>query len=92
MQSLLLIAMGELDQARDIIATEKQASDFWLPHLERLGLKEKLLDLGDRLGAEDRAKLAGLLHEWEAYTVEKLKLGGVWERTPFPLDKAQPAQ
>lgn len=26
------------------------------------------------------------LHEWEAYTVDKLKLGDIWEKTPFPLE------
>jgi hypothetical protein len=64
----------------------KQASDFWTPHLERLSLNEKLLTLGNKLGAEDRTKLAGLLHDREAYSVEKLKLGRVWE-APFPLEE-----
>jgi len=92
MQSLFLIAMGDLDEARDIINTEKQAGDFWTPRLDRLGLKEKLFELGDRLGPEDRAKLANLLHDWEAYTVEKLKLNPVWERTPFPLEALPPTR
>ncbi|OZB03406.1 MAG: hypothetical protein B7X67_17115, partial [Rhizobiales bacterium 39-66-18] len=77
---------GNLDAARDLIATSEFASYVWLPHLKRLGLDEKLLALGNKLPHEDRLTLAGLLHEWEAYSVEKLKLGKIWERTPFPLE------
>jgi hypothetical protein len=38
------------------------------------------------LGANDRAGMARLLHQWEAYTVEKLKIGHIYEPTPFPLE------
>lgn len=84
--ALYRIAEGNLDAARDLIATSEFASYVWLPHLKRLGLDEKLLALGNKLSLEDRLTLAGLLHEWEAYSVEKLKLGKIWERTPFPLE------
>ncbi|HQS08329.1 MAG TPA: hypothetical protein PLK13_05835 [Xanthobacteraceae bacterium] len=84
--ALCRIAEGNLDAARDLIATSEFASYVWLPHLKRLGLDEKLLALGNKLPHEDRLTLAGLLHEWEAYSVEKLKLGKIWERTPFPLE------
>ncbi|MFG1461254.1 hypothetical protein V5F77_00010 [Xanthobacter sp. DSM 24535] len=82
------IALGDLDSARDLISTYESAAHVWLPHLKRLGLDEKLLALGNKLSLEDRVTLAGLLHEWEAYSVEKLKLGKIWERTPFPLETA----
>jgi hypothetical protein len=84
--ALYRIAEGNLDAARDLIATSEFASYVWLPHLKHLGLDEKLLALGNKLSLEDRLTLAGLLHEWEAYSVEKLKLGKIWERTPFPLE------
>lgn len=84
--ALCRIAEGNLDAARDLIATSEFAARVWLPHLKRLGLDEKLLALGNKLSHEDRLTLAGLLHEWEAYSVEKLKLGKIWERTPFPLE------
>lgn len=84
--TLYRIAEGNLDAARDLIATSEFAAHVWLPHLKRLGLDEKLLALGNKLSHEDRLTLAGLLHEWEAYSVEKLKLGKIWERTPFPLE------
>ncbi|MFG1397605.1 hypothetical protein [Roseixanthobacter pseudopolyaromaticivorans] len=84
--ALYRIAEGNLDAARDLIVTSEYASHFWLPHLKRLGLDEKLLTLGNKLPHADRLTLAGLLHEWEAYSVEKLKLGKIWERAPFPLE------
>lgn len=31
---------------------------------------------------------ATLLHDWEAYTVEKLGIGAYREKTPFPLERA----
>lgn len=34
--------------------------------------------------------MARLLHEWEAYTVEKLKIGQIYEPTPFPLERDAP--
>ncbi|MFG1426296.1 hypothetical protein [Roseixanthobacter glucoisosaccharinicivorans] len=84
--ALFRIAEGNLDAARDLIATSEFASYVWLPHLKRLGLDEKLLALGNKLSREDRLILANFLHEREAYSVEKLKLGKIWERTPFPLE------
>ncbi|MFG1420794.1 hypothetical protein [Roseixanthobacter liquoris] len=83
---LYRIAEGSLDEARDLIATSPFAAHMWLPHLKRLGLDEKLLALGNKLSCEDRLILANFLHEREAYSVEKLKLGKIWERTPFPLE------
>jgi hypothetical protein len=38
------------------------------------------------LEADDRPAIARLLHEWEAFTIGKLKLEDIWERTPFPLE------
>ena len=38
------------------------------------------------LAANDRAGMAKLLRRWEAYTVEKLKIGHIYEPTPFPLE------
>jgi hypothetical protein len=36
----------------------------------------------------DRAGLARLLHEWEAYTVKNFKIEHLGEPTPFPLKLA----
>lgn len=81
------LALGELDQARDFLATDSRASDWWSTRLEELGIKDRLMLLGNALGKTDRAKLAGLLHEWEAYTVHELKIAHLWERMPFPLEE-----
>ena len=43
-------------------------------------------ELCPMLAANDRAGMARLLHQWEAYTVEKLKIGHIYEPTPFPLE------
>lgn len=40
------------------------------------------------LTARDRAALSDLLHRWETDNVEALKLTGIWERSPFPLERA----
>jgi len=85
--ALYAFALGELDRARAILAEQPRARDFWEPHLRRLGIDPTLAP-GDALDAESRRRLAGLLHEWEAFTVEKLKLGAIHERTPFPLEIA----
>jgi len=38
------------------------------------------------LASGDRVAMARLLHEWKAFTVDKLKLSDIWEPTPFPLE------
>ena len=42
--------------------------------------------LGPPIAARDRAAVAALLREWEAYTVRKLKLEKYWQPTPFPFE------
>jgi len=80
------IALGDLDLARDMLAeTPPKNGVDWLNGY-RDGLGSRLLELGARLSADDRAELATLLHEREAYTMGKLKVGHIWERTPFPLE------
>lgn len=84
------IARGELDAARAAcaeLATGKTRWSMPLMHDEFVRVTETLCPL---LAANDRTAMARLLHEWEAYTVEKLKLDGVWERTPFPLEETRP--
>ena len=40
------------------------------------------------VAARDRAGLAALLHEWEAYSVKLMKLEKLWQPSPFPLELA----
>ena len=46
----------------------------------------RLRELCAKLAEDDRAGLAGLLHEWEVYTVKNFKIEHLWEPTPFPLE------
>jgi hypothetical protein len=81
-----LLVLGEFDEARMILKKDERTR-WWLGQLDELGIKDRLMDLGNDLGRNDRLALAGLFHEWEAYSVEKLKIGHLWERTPFPLEE-----
>lgn len=80
-----LLVLGELDEARAILKTDERAK-WWLGQLNQLGIKDRLMDLGNDLGHDDRLVLARHFHECEAYSVGKLKIGHLWERTPFPLE------
>lgn len=82
-----LLVLGDLEIARDVLASDERVSKWWFPRLDNLGIRERLMSLGNQLDAADRAKLAGLFHEWEAYTVHKLKIAHLWEQTPFPLEQ-----
>lgn len=44
-------------------------------------------DLAPLIRARDRAGIAALLHEWEAWSVKAMKLEKHWERTPFPIER-----
>ncbi|MBN8920359.1 MAG: hypothetical protein J0H62_06645 [Rhizobiales bacterium] len=39
------------------------------------------------LASGDRDGLIKLLHEWEAYSAKHLGLEGIWEPTPFPIER-----
>ena len=45
-------------------------------------------DLAPLIKARDRAGIAAVLHEWEAWSVKAMKLEKHWERTPFPVEMA----
>jgi hypothetical protein len=49
----------------------------------------RLRELCAKLADDDRAGLARLLHEWEAYTVKNFKIEHLWEPTPLPLELAE---
>ena len=53
-------------------------------------LGDRILAEGANLSPDDRAALARVVHAREAYTVEKLKLHGVWEKTPLPMELTAP--
>jgi hypothetical protein len=79
-------ALGNLDSARAIcreLATGRTRWSMPLMREDFLRVTETLCPL---LESGDRPAIARLLHEWEAYTIEKLKLQDIWEKTPFPLE------
>jgi hypothetical protein len=86
MQISFSIAMGDLDAARDVFKSNPDAAKYRGLDKYKPGLTIRLLERGRDLGADDRAELARLLHEWEGHTVGKLKLDKLWERTPFPIE------
>jgi hypothetical protein len=80
------IALGRLDEAREIMTDERAARTILPYNHHSAGLGDRLKELGSGVSGGDRALLAEALHKWEAYSVEKLKLTEIWERTPFPLE------
>lgn len=83
---LINIAEGNLDAARDLFLKNAPGRDLKWFDEKKPGLGGRLLEQGARLSAEDRTAIAEVLHEWVAYSVDKLKLASVWEKTPFPLE------
>ena len=87
LQTLFSLALGDLDKARDLMIADSAGE--WIKFLneKNSGLGDELKNVGSGLPREKRLFLASLLHEWEEYSVEKLKLGAVWESTPFALER-----
>jgi hypothetical protein len=80
------IARGDLGAARSTCAELATGRTMWSAPLMReefIRITETLCPL---LTRGDRAALASLLHDWEAYTVKQLKIEALWEPTPFPLE------
>ena len=80
------IARGDLETARATCAELATGRTRWSMPLMREEFERITGVLCPLLASDDRAGMARLLHEWEAYTVDKLKLRDVWEPTPFPLE------
>ena len=88
----LLLLLGDLDEARDVLLRSESADAYWLPELTKLGIKERLLSLGADLDKSDRRTLAGFFHELERSAAAKLKTEHLWEPTPFPLEERAPGE
>lgn len=87
-RATMKVAMNRLDEARDILSDrrwEKKSGALFNGEVEGLG--DRLKERGADLSPEDKLALVEILHRWEAYSVEKLKLTQIWERTPFPLEE-----
>ncbi|MBZ0229199.1 MAG: hypothetical protein K8F58_12235 [Bauldia sp.] len=83
---LVDIARGELEMAHAACAELATGRTTWSRPSLREEFARVIETMYPLLIAGDRPGMARLLHEWEAYTVDKLKLGDIWEKTPFPLE------
>jgi hypothetical protein len=82
------VAMNRLDDARHILNDPRWADgSAVLFNREVEGLGDRLKARGADISRKDKLALVEILHRWEAYSVEKLKLAPIWERTPFPLEE-----
>lgn len=82
------VALGRLDEARDILNDPRWADRSGvLFNREVEGLGDRLKGRGSDMSRKDKLALVEILRGWEAYSVEKLKLTAIWERTPFPLEE-----
>jgi hypothetical protein len=88
----LLLLLGDLDEARDVLQSSEVASRYWFPELDRLGLRDRILSEGANLDHEDRRTLAEYFHELELGAVKALKIEHLWEPTPFPLEERAPGE
>jgi len=79
-------ARGDLDSARAGCAELNSGLSRWEDPELREEFDRVTGELCPLLAADDRAGMARLLHQWEAYTVEKLKIGHIYQPTPFPLE------
>ena len=86
MQIFVSIAMGDLDAVREVFKSNLDAAKYRGLDKYKPGSTNRLIERGRGLGADDRAELARLLHEWEGHTVKKLKLDNIWQQTPFPIE------
>ena len=81
------VARGDLDAARTLCAyfATDYARRRYVPRMaeEYERITTALCPL---IAANDRPGLVRLLHDCEAYSVKRLKLEKLWERTPFPLE------
>jgi hypothetical protein len=89
------LALGDLDQAQALLKQNPRIYDsdvgsLYVQALNKVdsGLGTRLLDLGGRLGRDDRLKIAEYLHEKEARSTNHLGLEKLWARTLFPIEEA----
>lgn len=84
---LFAAAMDDLDAARGFLESDRTNFHARQMNEFRPGLGDRLLKDGAGMSAQDRQTLADYLHDCEAYTVSKLKIGHLWEKIPFPIEE-----
>lgn len=81
------IARGRLDAARSTCEELIEGRTKWNLAIMPEEFERITGQLCPLLAADDYEGMARLLHEWEAYTAEKLGITDIWEPTPFPLEE-----
>ena len=77
---LLAAARGDFDYCDQYLdARLARPSDF-------KEQKERERTLAPLIAARDRVGIARVLHEWEAFRINALKLEKCWEPSPFPIE------
>ena len=80
-------ALGNFDGALENFAVLRQYRDYFRRVTITPEHYDELIEvLGPRLEAGDRVGVAALLQQWEAYTIRHLKLGHLWQSSPFPVE------
>jgi len=80
------VARGDLELARDLCSLLARLAMTSSLNWEREDSDKIAKTLGPLLATNDRAGLAQVLRDCEAYSAKKLKLEKLWEPTPFPLE------
>jgi hypothetical protein len=83
---IITLALGNLDAASELLTNDLRRIYIGKLNDVRSGLGDRLLQEGAQVSAADRRALIDYLHDCEDYTAGKLKLGSLWERTPFPIE------
>jgi hypothetical protein len=83
------IARGDLEAAKSVCAKLATGHTKWSMPLLRDDFIRVTETLCPLLARNDVRALAKLLHEWEAITVQNLKVADLWDRTPFPLEQVR---
>jgi len=80
------VACGDLKSARKLCVFLAEVAKTTQIDWEREDNNKIAKTLGPLLAANDRAGLAQVLRDCEAYSARKLKLEKLWQPTPFPLE------
>ncbi len=81
------LALGRFESAENIFEIFSKHPDYWSKSFFKEGHFNELMNvIRPMVHAQDRPAIAAKLHEWEAYSVNHLKLEKYWQPSPFPIE------
>lgn len=87
-QIVVEAALGHFEACDAILARLLDAPNDWSAWKAVRDDYERITQtLAPLIVARDRAGVAALLHSWESWSVKKLNLETLWERSPFPVEE-----